>query len=147
MKAYVIIGEAQTRKSTMVRCLTGCASRGVRHILTRDGDEIALYARVLALQESGTSAQDFIAEARASGCKHSLFCLWPGQKQTRGESYPSADTYIRELRQAGWQIHRVAVLGQPAISLPWRQMAQFADVNAVPVNLTASRVRDYFDWV
>jgi hypothetical protein len=147
MKAYVVIGEAQTRKSTLVRCLTGCASRGVRQILTRDGDELVLYARVLALQESGTSAQDFIAEARASGCKQTLFCLWPGQKQSRGKSYPSADTHIREFRQAGWQIHRIAVLGEPAISLPWRQMAQFADVNAVPINLTAARVRDYFGWV
>ena len=146
MKAYVIIGEAQTRKSTMVRCLTGCASRGVRTLQSQTGQTFSLYARVLSLQESATTADGFMEEVRGSGCKHVLFCLWPGQKQTRGQPYPYADDYIRRFRQAGWQFVRIAYLGEPKISLPWRNLEVFSEPDSTPVNVLARQISDSFGW-
>ena len=63
MDAYILIGNLNTRKSSVVRGLTGCFNRSVRDIVPVGGkNALRLYARVGALQETRTRPEDFGAE-------------------------------------------------------------------------------------
>ena len=55
MDAYIIIGNPNTRKASVVRSLTGCFNRSVRDIQPLGGRQpLRLYARVGALQDART---------------------------------------------------------------------------------------------
>lgn len=146
MDAYVIIGGPNTRKSSVTRSLTGCFNRNVRNILLNNGEQIKIYARVTALQESKTTAEEFLTEVSQSGCQNVIFCLWPQPSQIDPKKYPDASTYISTLRAAGWNIVRAAVLGQGRPSLLCPQQAFFPNSEVDPINQTAQAVRANFGW-
>ena len=146
MDAYVIIGGPNTRKSSVTRSLTGCFNRNVRNILLNNGEIIKIYARVSALQESKTTAQDFIAEVNQSGCQSVIFCLCPQPNPTDPTKYPDASTYVSTFRAAGWNIVRAAVLGQGRPSLLCPQQAFLPNSQVDPINQTAQAVRLHFGW-
>ena len=56
MDAYIVIGNANTRKASVLRSLTGCFNRSVREILPLDAAApLRLYARVGSLQDTRTT--------------------------------------------------------------------------------------------
>ena len=68
MDAYVLIGNAHTRKASVLRSLTGCFNRSVREILPLDASApLRLYARVGSLQDTRTAPADFVDEAARTG--------------------------------------------------------------------------------
>lgn len=147
--AYVLIGSPRTRKSTLLRCLTGCYSRNVRDIERQDGQAIRLYARVTALQDSRTSPEDFIAEAQRSRCQHLAFILSPQASPLDPQRLPDAQGYIRAFEAAGWQFEKVAVLGADPIrpQLSRRtEVLRLSNVLHQPVNASAAQLRQHFGW-
>lgn len=144
MDAYVVIGDPNTRKSSVIRSLTGCFNRSRRTILLQNGTQILIYARVSSLQEFETTAQEFIAEATHTNCQTVIFCLWPTENQIDPISYPNATAYLAEFIAAGWNIVHVAILGAtPAI---YPNQASFPNSQSDPINQTAQSIRTFFKW-
>ncbi len=143
MDSYVIIGTKNARKSSTVRSLTGCFKSSEREVALLNGIQILVYARVLSLQESNTSAAKFINEMKSKGSAAVIFCLWPDKIP----ALPDARSYLEEFQRSGWAIRGVAILGQPLI----RNLARFNPIaipnsKTDPSNVTARQVRKHFGW-
>jgi hypothetical protein len=145
--AYIVIGNPNTRKSSLVRSLTGCFNRSVRDIQPESGRHpLRVYARTGALQETRTGIDDFIAEAARSRCGTVLCCLWPSAHPTVPEQCPDALSYIAGFSAAGWRVVAIAVLGQNGGSVRSPNLRQFPLAPTEPINATARAVRAHFGW-
>lgn len=146
MDAYLIVGDANTRKSSVLRSLTGCFNRSNREILLVNQQQIDVYARVSSLQESKTTPADFIAEATATGQSTVVFCLWPGPNPDDPVSYPDAAAYVFAFQAAGWQFQASAVLGSTPFRPATPRVQVFPNTPAQPINVGAQAVRTHFGW-
>ncbi len=145
---YTVIGNPRTRKSTLVRSLTGCFNRSVRDIQPATGrNAFRLYARAGSLQETRTRPMDFVDEAERMRCDAVLCCLSPAAHLLHGDDLPDAATYLRLFQARGWRLRAVAVLGQNAGGVRSPQLMHFPNAPTLPVNLTAQAVRQHFGWV
>lgn len=148
MDAYILIGNANTRKTSVVRSLTGCFNRSVRDIQMQSGKRsVRFYARVGALQTTRTSLDNFLAEVARARCEAVLFCLSPSANKTDLEEFPDASVYVEALREKGWRIKGVAVLGQDGGSVRAANIRQYTQAPTAPVNVTARDVRAQFGWL
>ncbi len=147
MDAYIVIGNPNTRKSSLVRSLTGCFNRSIRDIQPSSGKGVLrLYARVGSLQDARMAPVDFIAEAAATRCTAVLCCLAPSASLTRAADCPDAKAYLQHFEAAGWRIRAIAVLGQNAGGVRARHLLQFPLAGTLPINVTARAVRAHFGW-
>ena len=147
MDAYIIIGNPNTRKASLVRSLTGCFNRNVRDILLEGAKApVRVYARVGALQETRTRPDDFLAEVAGKRCQAVLCCLAPSAHAHEPMLYPDALTYLNLLKAAGWRIRSIAVLGQNAGGVRSPHLRQFIQAGLAPINVTAQAVRAHFGW-
>lgn len=148
MDAYLIVGNTRTRKSSIVRCLSGCFNRSLRDIqLAEGGTPLRLYARAGAAQETRKTPDEFMAEVPGNRCTAVLCCLLPTALPIEPELYPDARAYVQRFEAAGWRIRAIAVLGQNSGGLRGPMLRQFPLAPTAPINLTASEVRDFFGWV
>jgi hypothetical protein len=147
MDVYIVIGNPNTRKASLVRCLTGCFNRSVRDIMPRDGKaSLRLYARAGSLQETRTRPDDFVAEVERSRCVAVLCCLSPSAHPNDPALYPDAQDYLARFSAAGWRVRSIAVLGQNAGGVRSPSLRQFPQATTAPINLTAQGVRMHFGW-
>jgi hypothetical protein len=147
MDTYLVIGNSNTRKASVVRSLTGCFNRSLRDIQLANRDApLRLYARVGALQESKTSAADFQQEVAGRRCGAVICCLWPSANPLDPMRFPGAEAYLEQFIAAGWTIRRIAVLGQNAGGIRSPLLRQFPQASTDPINLTAQQVRMHFGW-
>jgi hypothetical protein len=143
MDAYLIIGNPNTRKASLVRSLTGCFNRSVRDILIQGSKTpLRFYARVGSLQDTRTSVEDFVAEVGKARCQAVLFCLSPSSTDR-----PDAQAYVAGLKALGWRIKAVAVLGQNGGGVRAANLRQYPQAPTAPINVTARDVRAQFGWV
>jgi hypothetical protein len=148
MDVYLIIGNPNTRKSSIVRSLSGCFNRNVRDILLQGAKPaVRFYARAGALQDTRTTAEDFVAEVARSRCKAVLCCLSPVANPTDPLLYPDAQAYVAGFQAAGWRIRAVAVLGQNGGDVRAANLRQYPGAPTVPINVTARDIRAQFGWV
>lgn len=148
MDAYLVIGNPNTRKSSLIRSLTGCFNRSIRDIALRDSkDVIRIYARAGSLQDSRSTPEEFIAEAHKSRCQAVLCCLSPSHSATSAALYPAASSYVSAFEAAGWRIRSVAVLGQNSGDVRSPNLRQFPFAPTTPINVTSRAVLDHFGWV
>ena len=128
MDLYLVVGNPNTRKASVVRSLTGCFNRSVRDIQPLGGKPLLrLYARVGTLQDSRSAPADFIAEAARMRCNAVLCCL-------------------AAFKAAGWRICSIAVLGQNGGGVRSPNLLQFPQAPVAPINQTARAVRAHFGW-
>lgn len=146
MNAYLIIGEPNTRKSSLLRSLTGCFNRSDRDIQLVDGTSIGIYARVSSLQESKTTPRDFIAEVKKRGCANVIFCLLPEPNPLFPIPYPDAHMYIAAFEEAGWSFVKTAIVGVHPISPALPHVARFPRAASLPINVLAKNIRAHFGW-
>ena len=148
MDAYILIGNANTRKTSVVRSLTGCFNRSVRDIQLQSSKRpLRFYARVGTLQITRTSIEDFIQEVTRSRCEAVVFCLSPNAHTTDLETFPDAASYVAALRERGWHIKAVAVLGQDGGGVRAPNLRQYILAPTQPINVTARDVRAQFGWL
>lgn len=57
---YIIIGESNTKKSSVIRCLTGIYNEGVYKIKHSNGSIIDTFIKTSSLQESDLTEGDFV---------------------------------------------------------------------------------------
>lgn len=147
MDAYVVIGNPNTRKASLVRSLTGCFNRSVRDIQPLGGKPVLrLYARVGTLQDGRCTPADFVVEAARMRCSAVLCCLSPGAHPDHAERLPDAQAYVAAFEAAGWRIRGIAVLGQNGGGVRSPQLQQFPQAPIAPINHTARAVRAHFGW-
>ncbi len=148
MDAYLLIGNPGTRKSTVIRCLSGCFNRSVRDIQMQDSKRpVRCYVRAGTLQNSRTTADEFVQEVARARCDAVLFSLLPTALKGEAIEFPDAQTYVAELRQRGWRICGVAVFGQDGGGVRAPNLRQYVQAPAAPSNLTARDVRAQFGWL
>jgi hypothetical protein len=147
MDLYVVVGNSNTRRASVVRSLTGCFNRSLRDIQPlAPGKPLRMYARVGALQETKTTPQDFIAEATKTRCDAVLCCLSASHYPGGDNGYPDAQAYLLAFKEAGWRVQAVAVLGQNSGGIKSPHMRQFPQATTAPINVTAQEVRALFGW-
>jgi hypothetical protein len=147
MDAYIVIGNPNTRKASLVRCLTGCFNRSVRDIQPLGGrTPLRLYARVGSLQDTRATPEDFIAEAGRARCNAVLCCLAPSANPDHAERYPDAAAYLAAFKAAGWRVRAIAVLGQNGGGVRSPNLMPFPQAPVAPINHTARAVRAHFGW-
>jgi ABC-type sugar transport system ATPase subunit len=146
VEAHVLIGNPNTRKSTLLRCLSGCFNRSVRDMETVRGDKFKLYARASALQESRTTVAAFQEEVARSRCQQVLFSLWPGAHPHDAQAWPDAIAYLEALQRAGWVIRHAAVLGAHPLRPPAQSVVTLPSVLDQPINASAAQLRQHFGW-
>ena len=147
MDAFIVIGNPNTRKASVVRSLTGCFNRSVRDILPLGGKQpLRLYARVGSLQDTRSAPEDFVAEVARARCNAVLCCLAPTANPDHAERYPDPPAYLAAFKAAGWRIRAIAVLGQNGGGVRSPNLMQFAQAPIAPINQTARAVRAHFGW-
>ena len=143
MDAYLIIGNSNTRKASLVRCLTGCFNRSVRDILLQgDKSPLRFYARVGTLQDTKTTVEDLVAEVARARCRAVLCCLSPNGSA----DCQDAQAYVTGFKALGWRIKAVAVLGQNGGGVRAANLRQYPQAPTAPINVTAREVRAQFGW-
>ena len=148
MDAYIIIGNTNTRKASLVRSLTGCFNRSVREIQIQGTKKPQrFYARVGTLQDTRVTVAQFVAEVARARAEAVVFCLSPEAHKTDTLEYPDAQAYVAALRELGWRVKGVAVLGQNAGGVRAPNLRQYTSAPTAPVNLTARDVRAQFGWL
>ena len=118
MDAYLVIGNPNTRKASLLRSLSGCYQRSVRDI----------------------------AEVERVRCNALLCCLAPEADPDHLELLPAAPDYVAAFEAAGWRIRAIAVLGQNGGGVRSARLHQFAQAPVAPINHTARLVRAHFGW-
>ncbi len=148
MDAYIVIGNPNTRKASLLRALTGCFNRSLRDIELASGKTVLrLYARVGALQDTRTTAADFAQEVARQRCDAVLCCLAPGASLSDPQQHPGAAAYLDQFLALGWRVQAIAVLGQNAGGVRSPRLAPFPQAGTAPINVTAQAVRRHFGWL
>ncbi len=143
MKAYVIIGDGGTRKSGVVRCLTGVFGGGKRDVkFVKPNQVFPVYVQVRSLQEIGNkNIGKFIKDINQSGVKHLLVCL----RDTAFRGCLDSGGYLKAFKAAGWNIHREVRMNQSNRSNA--RVLYVPNSRNMPSNEVASLVRSHFGWV
>lgn len=163
MNMYVIIGEANTGKTTVLRHLMAFAHNcpitstdiNVRKIRTATGVDIDVGMQSYsALQEENVSCTDFtnyinkltkrpdniIVALREKGCKR-------GPKKTGW----NASDYIAHFTSAGWNVASIVVLDNSGIkkyaSPNWQSIQSINNGIYIASNKVADDVSKYFNWI
>lgn len=148
MDLYLVVGNPNTRKASLVRSLTGCFNRSVRDIeLVSGRSSLRLYARVGSLQDTKTAPPDFLDEVAAARCEAVLCCVAPNAHPAAPARFPAAPEYLDHFKAHGWRLRGIAVLGQNDGGLRAPSLKRFPQAGTAPINLTAAGVRKHFGWV
>jgi hypothetical protein len=147
---YAILGDANTRKSSTTRALTGVAQRKSVTVATVSGD-IEVFVQVSSLQELNVLPSDFISQVMAEGHKNVLVELWISSRTHMRTVYPPGLDYFLAFLNAGWAIRHVVVLGVSSLSRslpPGAPSPNFIPQSAsIPVNRIASHIRAWWAWL
>ena len=144
MDVYLIIGDANTGKSSLIRCLTGCAQYNARKIALTNGGTLTVQVSISSLQESSISPSAFIQQITSlADCNAVLVPLW----EHSGNGYPAASQYITAFQQAGWPIVKTALLNSQTPPTNYPQCKAFTGVTSKPINITSAAVRQHFEWI
>ncbi len=165
MKVYLIIGDADMGKSSIMRHLVAFPNGNGKSIQTKNlatvqgTIEISFYG-YQALQEHGTLPLAFINLIN-NRFKNNLpdnlilaFRLSATKKSSKVPACPNADTYIQAFINAGWTIFKSVVLddsGKATYPNHWNAKSILSrppkPQNPIPTNQVAADIRKYFGWV
>jgi hypothetical protein len=151
---FVVLGDNGTRKSSLVRALSGVGRRTVVDLAFHGGDE-KTHVEVRSGQESGLTPQAFTALIDAQLVRwpilNVLVPFWVTGGHMKGTTYPGGNDYIDAIIHRGWPIAEIIVLGQPALPFQLPHGAptpRFIPNSATsPANNTASQVRSWWHWI
>lgn len=151
-RLYIIVGSANTRKSSLLRCLTGvCGGRNANQLIDvelNSGQLINIHCRTSALQESldPKDPVEFVKEINQMPLVPSDIALTLRVNATR--RYPTAMNYLAHFANVGWPVVGLALLGQAACALTLAGVptARVPNSEICPTNSTAASVRRVWGW-
>jgi hypothetical protein len=154
--AWILLGETNTRKSSVARLLTGASKVGQQFELedTR-GIRIHISVMVGAVQErKKLKPDDLVKELNSSKG-------WAGDfQQVRNalivlrydaiEQFPDGKNYVDALLRDGWRVACIASLGEHTRDWVRQSGIPYVDVaesKKMPSNAVASVIRKAFGWI
>lgn len=166
-KAWVIVGEKNTGKSSLVRGLTtipnakGQGNPNCTFIKGRNELDFRIYGFISGLQESGIDIVTFGKMLTSDNgntddnITNILVPLRYNPNDHKGITYPAGEYYVNYLIDQGWDIMAIISLGENARDWVKESGAPFASYIATkhPVNLDMSpnelvaKVRNNFGWI
>ena len=142
---FIIMGDGGTRKSGLIRCLSGAYNGGEYDIENANGRTLGFLVEVRSLQESATSPARFIRQVNNLQVNNILVAL-----RIRGiRSQPNGNQYISAFINAGWNIRGITILGSTAIrGLPQNCPTPFyiGNPSNLPANNMAHQVRNNWQF-
>lgn len=144
---FIVLGDANTRKSSTVRALTGIAKRGVYQVAIAHGDDIQVFVQVVACQEEPISPEDFVNRVTRKNCTNVLVSL----RITGCNGQPGGDVYIERFLHEGWNAREIVILGVD--QLPYELPQNLPEPNSIPrsqnaaANRIASQIRGWWRWL
>ena len=145
---WLLVGEANTRKSSTVRSLLGLGKTGVVEVEFLSGAVLPIWGAIRAAQEHPLSPTELLAvlNENVSTVPNVLLPLRydPAKRQ------PSAEVYVKALLKDGWIVRYVVSFGEPARSwlktsgLPYIEVPKST---STPCNTVAAHVRATFGWL
>lgn len=144
---FVVIGDANSRKSYTIRALTGAYNKGFYDIGLQNNNILNVYVHISSLQESRISPQQFVTDLNTVGYSYVLVSLWIRS----GHGQPDGLTYLNAFISAGWNVQDIVVLGTPQLpyALPTSVPTPAFIPNSVglPANNIASQIRGTWNWL
>jgi len=151
MDAYVIVGNASTGKSSLVRALAGIRNEDRRLMAYATTGTFVLWAKDSSLQESRILPSDFIATVALNRPEAVLCTIWPRGCTSKGITYPNCAGYLQAFIAAGWTIKPLVVLdsGLPPTMPPLPSsvaVTSFSNLRTNPFNNFAASIRSHWNW-
>jgi hypothetical protein len=142
---FIVLGRSNSHKSSVVRCLTGCAvSRGNWMIKRANGtDEAMFHVFISSPQErnnTGISVQQFIAQLEAVEEENILLTL----QSTSSTEQLNGEVYLQAIEPALFHVQTIACF-DPGANLAGFEAVQFN--TACPSNETASELRRVWEFL
>ncbi len=141
---FIVLGDTQTRKSAIIRVLTGAFGRALFQIATQN-EIIDVFVQIRALQEANINPQEFIRQA--ADYPNILVSLWISQ----GNGQPNGLQYIQAFIDTTWPIAQIVVLGIQ--NLPYNlpqglpNPLFISDSRNIPANQIAHQIRNHWHWL
>lgn len=153
MDVYLIVGDANSRKSASIRNLTGAGREKTdwELIFTSKKTQTGIVILTSPQEEKGggQSPAQFISHLKTlikQSKKKSDFLIAPLRfKSTKNQ--PSYTAYITALINAGWNIQPVIMFNHPHNGQPNIPTHSIAQKTQTPSNLIASNIRGYWNII
>lgn len=159
INVYIILGEANMKKSSVIRCLSGIHNQGVYKIKHMNGNIQDTFIMVSSLQETGkgftpSEFEEYVTN-KIKIKKHYddiLICLRIKEYfNPRGKrSLQKAEEYINHFSNIGWNIIKIVELKDSNKIIPIGNMSStliIKDTKQKTANDIASNVRNHFNWI
>lgn len=144
---YVVIGDANTKKSSIIRALSGVDRRDNYLIEDLEGNTLNIFIQIRSLQESKISIQEFIDYITKQNIENVLVAL----RKDRCNSLPQGMDYLQSFVANSWSIQQIVVLGENQLpNLPQgcpqpNFFPNSADEN-IAANNIAHEIRKIWNW-
>ncbi|MDD7793830.1 hypothetical protein [Clostridium sp. 'White wine YQ'] len=155
VNVYVILGEANMRKSSTMRCLSGIDRKNVYEIQHINGSIRDTFVRISSLQEADCTEFEFVTYVTKEVKKHydDIFI----SLRIKGFIHPkskrplnSAQDYINHFVSIGWTVIKIVDFqdSKNIVSLGnITPTLTLIDTDKKTSNYTASIVRNHFNWI
>lgn len=149
MDIYLLIGEANTRKSSFVRALGGFSKSGQKFdVALINGKNIKVCCHISALQEDEKQPNEFVKTIKTNNdCNAFLIPLRIKPVTKKGITYPSYSEYINEFIKAGFTIKFIEVLDAYfRLNIPSLSISHVTNSNIQATNKTVNDIRKRWGW-
>lgn len=145
-KFYLIIGNANSGKSSTIRALTGFGShnRSKRISITfLNNTQHEFFLQTSAAQEKNINVNRLIRIIKKGNCEYNLIAL----RFDRPSTFPNYLSYIRRFEQEGWQIKKIVLLGNHEFLPQYHPiLLRFDSPHDQTINKNASDIRKNWGW-
>lgn len=143
-RIYLVIGDQNVGKSSIIRSLTGIRVSGQTTLRFLNNIDELFYVQMTSLQEeSRQTVQEATDTISASECSFHLIAL---RYSPAGQNYPNAEAYITAFINADFIISGVAYLGEEAIPINFNNnLIQLCFPYAQTINKNASDIRNTWE--
>lgn len=148
--AYILIGDANTGKSSYIRCVSGASPfKNEVVVRNRNNKDITLWTKQSALQE----LPDWLispAELIALLNRYD-YCLIALRFQPTKKCPHNADEYVQLLSRKKWDL-KLVILGNnhsnylTSTNFTNKELLSIQTPVSEPANFIAIRIRKFFDW-
>ena len=144
-KLFIVFGKANSRKSSMIRCLTGAGQQQDNWMIgTENGNEDFLVCVTSPQDKNGTgiSPAETISLFKKTNCRNIITAL---QSQSSSD-HPNGEVYLKAFVNAGFEIQVIACLDPDANTLNL-EGSLIENSNTRPDNEMASILRPLWNLI
>lgn len=151
---YIIIGEADMKKSSVIRCLTGISKEGIYKIKHSNGTIVDTFIKTSSLQESGLTEIEFVDKVTnhaKSQYRDILISLRANSMvySTSKRHMNFAEDYINYFTGIGWNVFKIVYFQNTNKNVSLGSVIPTLTLKITenqPSNEIAAMVRNHFQW-